>query len=387
MTEVYLDHAATTPVNDNVLSKMQPFFKDKFGNPSALHKLGVEAKEAVEEARGKVADNFKTQPDTCYFTGSATEANNLAILGAAEKYKEKGKHIITTKLEHPSVLKPIKQLEQKGFEVTYLSVDDNGWFDVDEFVEALRSDTILVSFMYVNNEIGNIYPIQKIGKEILKFRKKNNSKFPLYHTDACQATNYLHLDVRKLHTDFLVINGSKIYGPKGVGVLYKNRDVELEPIIYGGGQEEGLRSGTENVANIVGMAEAVDRVQSNREQERNRLFELQNYFWKQLKQKLECEIKLNGAEIDKEKRISNNLNTSLADVEREKVLLYLDSEDIYCSSGSACSFNENKNLPNAVDLLCGCSSHSIRFSMGESTTKDKIDYTVDKLDQILNKIK
>ncbi|MFB6226157.1 MAG: cysteine desulfurase family protein [Candidatus Paceibacteria bacterium] len=386
MTKVYLDHAATTPVADSVMEKMKPFFNKHYGNPSALHKLGVEAKEAVESAREEVAENLKTQPDTCFFTGSATEANNIALLGAAKHYSGYGKHIITTKLEHPSVLNPVKQLEQEGFDVTYLDVDDNGWFDLKELEEALCEDTILVSLMYVNNEIGNIYPIQRIGKKILNFRQDKENNLPLFHTDACQASNYLHLDVRKLHADLLVINGSKIYGPKGVGVLYKNRNIELEPIMFGGGQEKGLRSGTENVPGIVGMAEALTRVQDKKEEERDRLFELQQHFLRQIRDKFDRQVSMNGADLGVEQRAPNNLNLSFSGIEGEKLLLYLDSEGIYCSSGSACSLRTNKDLVNAVDLLCGCSEYSVRFTMGENTTREKVNYVVDKLEWAVEKI-
>jgi cysteine desulfurase len=386
--EVYLDHAATTPLADQVFNKMKPYFSEKFGNPSALHQLGVEAKEAIAEARETVADNFKTQPDTCFFTGSATEANNMALLGAARKYSDEGKHIITTKIEHSSVLNPLEKLEGEGFEITYLDVDENGWIDLDELEDKLREGTILVSLMYVNNEIGNVYPIQEIGRTILSHRKEYDTRFPLFHSDACQAANYFHLDVRKLHTDLLVINGSKIYGPKGVGVLYKDRDVELEPIIYGGGQEQGLRSGTENVPYIVGAAEALDKAQKNKEDEKARLYRIQQYFYNQLQDKFNSKIIPNGPKTEEGKRSPNNINISFKNIEGEKLLLYLDSEGIYCSTGSACSSNKSEGHKSVVSTIseCECGSNSIRFTTGKSTTKEDIDYTLEKLDKILAKI-
>jgi len=385
--EVYLDYAAATPVADSVYKRMELFFKEKYGNPSALHKLGVEAQEAISDSRKKISNQLKVQPDTCFFTGSATEANNLAILGAAERYKQHGKHIITTKVEHPSVLEPINKLKTKGFEVTYLEIDENGWFSIEKLKKSLREDTILISLMYVNNEIGNIYPIQEVGREIIKFRKEQDSRLPLFHTDACQATNYLHLDVRKLHTDLLVLNGSKIYASKGTGLLYKNREVELEPILYGGGQERGLRSGTENVPGIVGLASAVKRAQENKQQEKKRVFKLQKYFFKELKQKFSDQIALNGPQLKLEERIPNNLNILFKGIENEKLLLYLSSENIYCSSGSACSFNKKSKLSNVVNVIGSESKQSIRFTMGKYTDRDKINYTIEKLSKILTKIK
>lgn len=385
--EVYLDHAATTPTDPQVVEKMQPYFSEKFANPSALHQMGVEAKEAIAASREQVADNLKTQPDTCFFTGSATEANNMALLGTARRYQDQGKHIISTKIEHSSVLNPLEKLNEGGFEITYLDVDEAGGIDLDQLEQELREDTILVSLMYVNNEIGNVYPVQEIGRTILSHRKKHNTDFPLFHSDACQAPNYYHLDVRKLHTDLLVINGSKLYGPKGIGVLYKDRNVEIEPIIYGGGQEDGLRSGTENVPYIVGFAEALQQAQNNKSEERSRLYELQQYFYGQLKDKFEDKIELNGPKLDPEVRSPNNLNISFKGIEGEKLLLYLDSEGIYCSTGSACSSNSHDHK-SVVSIIteCGCGKESIRFTTGKDTTKKRIDYTIDKLTKTLKQL-
>ena len=384
--EVYLDHAATTPVDPKILKAMCPYFTDKFANPSALYQTGVEAKTAIEDARSKIASYLETQSDTCFFTGSATEANNIALLGAARNYKDQGKHIISLRTEHSSVIKPLQKLEDEGFNITYLNVDESGFFDMQELKDAITEDTILVSIMYVNNEIGTIQPIADIGREILKWKKENSTKFPLFHSDACQATNYLNLDVRKLHVDLMTLNASKIYGPKGIGLLYKDRDIELEPIVYGGGQEDGLRSGTENVPAIVGFSKAVEQVQESRGEESERLYELQQYFYEQLKDTFGNEIELNGSDIDKEKRVVNNLNVTFKGIEGEKLLLYLDAHGIYCATGSACSTNESQNVSDVVEIIGGNSEESIRFSMGRDTNQNDIDYTVKKIEEILEKI-
>lgn len=385
--EVYLDYAATTPVDSKILKAMRPYFTDKFANPSALYKIGVEAKTAIEDSRSKIANYLETQPDTCFFTGSATEANNMALLGAARNYKDKGNHIISLKTEHSSVIKPLQKLEDEGFNVTYLNVDESGFFDMQELKDAITEDTILVSVMYVNNEIGTIQPVADIGREILKWKKENSTKFPLFHSDACQATNYLNLDVRKLHVDLMTLNASKIYGPKGIGLLYKDRDIELESIVYGGGQENGLRSGTENVPAIIGFSEAVEQVQKSKEEESERLYELQQYFYEQLKDTFGNEIELNGPDIDKEKRVVNNLNVTFKGIEGEKLLLYLDAQEIYCATGSACSTNEFQNVSDVVEIIGGNSEESIRFSFGKETNKRRVDYVVKILKKILNRIK
>ena len=250
--QIYLDHAAATPVDADVLAAMKPYLTEVYANPSALHRSAVQARKAIDKARGAIADLIHAQPDTIFFAGSTTEANNIALLGVARKHSSLGRHIVTSAIEHSSVLEPMKQLEKEGVSVTYVKPNRQGVISADDVREAIREDTILVSIMYANNEVGSIMPIAEIGRMILKWRKERKTQYPLLHTDAAQATNYLSLDVEKLHVDLMAISAAKMYGPKGCGILYKRRDVVIDPIIYGGGQESGLRAGTENVAYIVG---------------------------------------------------------------------------------------------------------------------------------------
>lgn len=387
---IYLDHAAATPMDEKVLKAMKPYFSVDFANPSSLYSLGVRAKNAVENARKKIADILFTQPDTIYFTSGGTESNNLAIIGSTWISGKKGKHIITTKIEHDSVLRPIQELEKNcGFTVTYLDVDEHGLVSVEDFKQALRPDTVLVSIMYANNEIGTIEPIAEIGREILKWRKTHNTVYPYFHTDAAQAPNYLDLQVEKLHVDFMTLNGSKIYGPKGVGVLYKRRSVKMQPQSYGGRQEKGARAGTENVPGIVGFTTALELVRKSKEKKNEELLKLQNYFWKSIKKQIK-QVELNGPEIANEaKRLPSNLNVYFKGVEAEALLLYLDSYGIYCSSGSACSTesNEPSHVLKALGYSDERANSSIRFSLGKDTSKKDIDETMKYLPKIIDELR
>lgn len=382
---VYFDHAATTYVAEEVVKEMMPYFSDIYANPSGLYAIGREVNGVLEDARRSVAQFLHTLSDSIFFTGGGTESDNMAILGVARKHEKNGKHIITTKFEHHAVLFPCEYLEKHGFEVTYLSPDEFGFVTAKQVKEALRPDTILVSIMYANNEIGTVEPIADIGREILKWRKENNTKYPYFHTDACQAAGVFDLDVEKLHVDLMTINSSKLYGPKGVGVLYKHRNVVIEPIIFGGGQERGLRSGTENVSGIVGFVKALQLAQENREVENARLTELRNYFWTRLEKEIP-KVRLNGPVLDNsETRLPNNLNVSILDVEGEALLLYLDEYGIVCSTGSACT-SESLD-PSHVLLACGLpyeyAHGSLRFTLGKRTTKDDIDYAMEYLPEIV----
>src|SRR3990167_8134375 len=268
---IYMDHAATTRVDLAVKKAMDPYFCQHYANPSGLYKSSREVNGALNDARRKIAEILHALPDNIIFTGGGSESDNLAIFGAARKHQKSGKHIITTKIEHHAVLLPIEQLQKEGFEITFLDVDECGRVTAEQVKKALRHDTILVSIMYANNEIGTIEPIAEIGKEILKWRKQNNTSYPFFHSDACQAAGSLDLNVEKLHVDLMTINGSKIYGPKGVGVLFKIRNVDILPLIFGGGQEMRLRSGTENVSGIVGIAKALENARKNSKKENLRL--------------------------------------------------------------------------------------------------------------------
>ena len=386
---VYLDHAATTYVDLEVKAVMDPYYTEKFANPSGLYAIGREVNSAMNNARRKVAELLHTLPDTIIFTGGGTESDNLAIFGTAYKHQEKGKHIISVRTEHHAVLHPLEKLEKQGFEITYLNVNEQGEIDLKELKNALRKDTVLISIMYANNEIGTVHPIADIGREILKWRKTNNTAYPYFHSDACQAAGVLELDVEKLHVDLMTINGSKIYGPKGIGVLYKRRGLNIEPIIIGGGQEMGLRAGTENVPGIVGLAKALEISQENREEENKRLIELRKYFWEELQKNID-KIRLNGTELSDEKtRLPNNLNVTFLDIEGEAMLLYLDEYGIVTSTGSACT----SGSLDASHVLTSCGlpyeyAHgSLRFTLGKCNTKEDIDYVMKYLPGIVEKLR
>lgn len=392
-----MDHAAATPLHERVLRAMKPYFSTDFANPSSLYSLGVKAKKAVEAARRTVAEILFTQPDTIVFTSGGTESNNMAIFGVAQKVKRG--HVITTKIEHDSVLRAVEELEKQGFEVTYLDVDEYGFVSVDQVKKALKKETVLVSVMYANNEIGTIEPIADIGREIVKWRKENKTAYPYFHTDACQAAGALELSVEKLHVDLLTLNGSKIYGPKGVGVLYKRRGVKLGSLMFGGRQEFGMRAGTENVSGIVGFVKALELVQEKKEKENKRLVELRDYFITNIL-KMIPQVELNGPSIvsnskkyKKEKeqmiRLPNNINLSFKNIEAEALMFYLDSYGILCSTGSACSTESNE--PSHVLTACGYSKQraeaSLRFTLGKDTTKKDIDTVLKYLSTIVKEFR
>lgn len=377
MREVYLDNAATTKLDEKVLEEMLPFLREKYGNPSSLHSKGQEAKNAIEESREKVSVILNSKPEEIIFTGSGTESDNLAVLGYARKNQEKGRHLITTTIEHHAVLDAFKKLEKEGFEVTYLNVNSEGKINMEELKDSIREDTILASIIYANNEIGVIQEI----KEISRICGENNVTF---HTDACQAANYLETDVEELGVDLMSLNSSKIYGPKGAGILYKSKGKELEPIVHGGGQEFNFRSGTENVANIIGMAKALEKASKHRQEESERLKKLRDYFINEL---LKMEnTKLNGA---KEDRLPNNINVSFLNIEGESVILMLSEEGIYASTGSACSSNslESSHVIKALGLPAELGHSSIRFSLGKDTTKEDLNYTLEKLRPVIKKLR
>jgi cysteine desulfurase len=397
MKQIYLDHAATTPVRPEALEAMLPYFFDKFGNPSSFHSAGKVAKDAMETARETIAKILNCRTAEIIFTAGGTESDNLAILGVARANRDKGNHIITLKIEHPAVLESCRKLEKEGFEVTYLPVDKEGIVKLDELKKALRKDTILISIMYANNEIGTIQPIKEIAKIIRNFKNSNlpppltppraggeGKIFPFFHTDACQAAGSLDMDVVKLGVDMLTFNGSKIYGPKGIGALYVKKGVKIEPLIFGGGQEHKMRSGTENVPAIIGLATALQLAQAEREKENARLIVLRDYFIKEALQKISG-ARLNGSA---ERRLPNNINISIPRVEGEAAVLYLDSYGIYVSTGSACS--SASLLPSHVLLALGLSHdlahNSLRFTLGRKTSKADLDYVLEVLPKIIKKL-
>ena len=374
----YYDYAATTPCDPRVLKKMEPYFTLDFGNPSSIHQYGQIAKNAVDNARVDIAKILGCSPEEIYFTSGGTESDNIAILGTARANAHKGKHIITTKIEHHAVLHPCEQLEKEGFEVTYANVDKDGIINPDEVKKVIRKDTILVSIMYANNEIGTIQPIWKIG------RYCKNKGIP-FHTDACQAAGTLEMNVDKLIVDLMTLNGGKIYGPKGIGILYIRKHTNIWPITYGGEQEKRLRPGTENVPGIVGLAEALKLAQKDREKENKRLTELRDMLIKGIIKKIP-KVKLNG---HPEKRLPNNVNVSILDIEGEAMLLRLDMLGIAASSGSACTSGSLD--PSHVILALGhgyeVAHGSIRFTLGKQTKKEDIDYVLKVLPKVVSDLR
>lgn len=383
---VYLDHAATTPLDPRVLEVMLPYLKEKYGNPSSFHSIGKQAKDDLDDARDALASMLRARPDEILFTSGGTESDNLGILGYARANQKQGKHLITSTIEHHAVLEAMIHLEKKeGLEVTYLSPNKEGLVSPDQVAAALRPETILVSIMYANNEIGTIEPISEIGNVIQKYRQTTGNAWPVFHTDACQATGFLDLNVEKLHVDMLTLNGSKMYGPKGVGLLYVKRGIKLQPLQFGGPQERALRPGTENIAGVIGMARALELVQTDKEQESKRLCELRDMLIDGVIAKIP-KVRVNG---DRTQRLPNNVNISFMDVEGEALLLYLDATGIYASTGSACT---SASLdPSHVILALGMpyevAHGSLRFTLGHATTQDDIDYVLQTLPPLVEKLR
>ena len=376
--QIYLDHAATTPMDPHVLEAMMPYLGPEFGNPSSIYAIAQRAKQSLDEARSDVAEILGCTPEEIIFTSGGTESDNLAILGVARANASKGKHIVTTKIEHHAVLHPCEFLEKEGFEVTYVDVEKNGIVDPEKVKAAVREDTILVSVMYANNEIGTIQPIGPIGR----FCKKRNIPF---HTDACQAAGALDMDVNRLKVSLLTLNGSKIYGPKGVGVLYVKKGINIQPLIYGGEQERRIRPGTENVAGIVGLAAALNFAQERREKENTRLIRLRDYLIKGIEDRIP-KVMLNGDPVE---RLPNNVNMSILDIEGEALLLRLDMAGFAASSGSACTSGSLD--PSHVILALGepyeVAHGSLRFSLGKDTKKKDLDKLLEVLPKIVDDLR
>lgn len=402
---IYLDHAATTPVRAEVLAAMRPYWSSVFGNPSSLYRQGLQARQALDAARKSVADVLSVRPEEIVFTAGGTESANLAILGVARAYRKSNKtggHIITSHIEHHAVLHACKRLEQEGFAVTYIGVNKEGFFDLKELKQSIRKDTILVSLMYANNEIGTIEPIAEIGKLVRKVNLERSLLQPttynlqpvLFHSDACQAAGSLELNINKLGVDLLTLNASKIYGPKQVGCLYVRKGVQLEPVIYGGGQEKDLRSGTENVPGVVGFARALDLAHTERVSELKRLVALRDYFIAQVLKKIP-KATLNGpADMGAKKasgelnfglrRLPNNINL-LLHAEGEAVMLYLDSKNIATATGSACATDsaDPSHVLKAIGLTNAEAKSSLRITLGKSTTKQQLEYVLKVLPEVV----
>ncbi len=384
--QVYLDHAAATPIDPEVVEAMAPYVTEVFGNPGSFHSAGKAAKDAVDEARAQIAEFVGARPDEILFTGSGTEADNLAILGYARANAKHGKHIVTTSIEHHAVLEAMEWLARKeGFELTIVGVEKNGIVDTQKVLDAIREDTTIVSIMYVNNEIGTIQPISAIGNGIEKMKADGKAPHVAFHTDAMQAAGYLELDVKKLHVDMLSINGSKVYGPKGIGALYVKRGTKLQQLMFGGAQEKGIRPGTENVAEIMGFAKALNLVKARRDEDREHLVPLRDKLIDGILGTIE-KTRLNG---DRDLRIPNNVNISIMDLEGEALLLYLDAAGIYASTGSACTSAslDPSHVVIALGMPFEVAHGSMRFSLGRSTTEEDIDYVIETLPPLVARLR
>lgn len=376
MKKIYLDYASLTPVDRRVYRVMSKFSNKKYGNPGALYSSAVEAKNAMNDARERVAKVLHARKDEIIFAGSGTEANNLAIQGIMKAYK--GKHMIVSEIEHSSVLETAKALEETGVEVTYLKVDKDGIVDLEELKKIIKPETILISVMMVNNEVGTIEPIQEIAKIVRDARKRNGTATPFFHTDACQAPNTLDVYVEKLNIDALTLDGHKIYGPRGVGMLFLRKGVRCEPIIFGGGQESGLRSATENISGMQGFARALEISEKERAKESARLFMLKEYFIDELK-KIDPHIFINGNPATSSSHI---LSVSISGVDSEFFVLQLDVKGVECSTKSACLRDEDESY--VLRSIGVDSKNSIRFSFGRGTSKGEIKKTLDIIKKLLS---
>lgn len=391
---IYLDHAATAPLDPRVLEAMLPYFSAIPGNPSSFHTMGMQAKDAVTDARTRIAELLHAHADEILFTAGGTESDNLAVIGIPraakklirERFGESARpHVITTPIEHHAVLEPLLYLEKTGeIELTQIPVDGFGMVDPLAIEAALRPETVLVSVMWANNEIGTIEPIADIGRMLLAWRKAHATPFPYFHSDACQAAGACDLNVEKSHVDALTINGSKIYGPKGVGLLYVRRGVKLEPLARGGGQERNLRPGTENVPGIMGLACAFEIAQAERDEENARLSMLRDRLIEGLL--AIPKSRLNGHPTE---RLPNNVNISFLDIEGEAAALYLDAEGVQVSTGSACASTSLD--PSHVILATGLSyeaAHgSLRYTLGHSTTLDDVDLVIRVMPGIVERLR
>lgn len=374
MKTIYFDHAATTAVAPEVKEAMEPYFCENYGNASSLYELGYKSKEAINIARVNVAKAINTKPNEIYFTSCGSESDNLAIKGVARAHRQNRNHIITSRIEHPAVLNTCRQLEKKGFKVTYLDVDKNGFIDLEELKNSINSKTILVSIMFANNEVGTIEPI----KEISRIVHSNNA---IFHTDAVQAVGNIKIDVKEMGIDLLSMSAHKFYGPKGVGALYVRDGIDFIQLQNGGHQENDKRAGTENVAGIVGLGKAIEIANDNVMHNNGKLLNLRNYCIEQIKNRIPY-IRING---DLNSRLPGNINISFLYVNGKDLVKLLAKKGICTSSGSACS--SGLPQPSHVLLAMGLSediaSSALRITLGKENTKEDIDYFVDELEKIV----
>ncbi|MBN7772540.1 cysteine desulfurase NifS [Clostridium aminobutyricum] len=378
MRQVYLDYSATTPVKEEVMREMIPYFTQMYGNPSSLYTIGAASREAIDKARVQVAELINAQEKEIFFTSGGTEADNWAVLGIADSLKNKGNHIITTKIEHHAMLHSCEYLEKHGYEVTYLGVDSDGRVNPEDLKKAITDKTILISIMFVNNEIGTVQPI----KELAAIAKEHGI---IFHTDAVQAIGNVPIDVKELGIDLMSMSAHKIYGPKGIGALYIKKSVRLSNYMHGGAQESKKRAGTENLPGIVGFGKAAEFARVNLDEHIKKVSELRDYFINQVMEKIE-HVTLNGS---KEHRHPGNANLTFEYIEGEAMLLYLDMKGISVSTGSACSSASlvPSHVLSALGIPVEKIHGSLRFTIGEPTTKEDIDYVVENLVEVVNKLR
>jgi len=379
MKKIYLDHNATTPVHPDVLKEMLPYFSEEYGNASSLHSFGRKAREAVEDARVKVARLIgPVEPVDIVFTGSGTESDNFAIKGAAHALKNKGRHIITSKIEHYAVLNTCEFLAKEGYEVTYIPVDEYGLIDIDALKKSIRHDTILISIMFANNEVGTIESVGDIAAIA-------HEKGVLFHTDAVQALGKLPIDAEETGIDLLSVSAHKIYGPKGVGALYVSKKAKITPLIHGGHHERNRRAGTENAAGIAGFGKACQLISEDMEKSNKRIGVLRDRLWDGMSRNIK-DVKLNG---HPSKRLANTLNVSFGRVEGESVLFNLDLRGIAASSGSACTSGSvgPSHVLSAMGMDAKTAQAAVRFSLGSGNTEAEIDRVIKELPPIIKKLR
>ena len=375
---IYLDNAATTKTAPEVVEAMLPYFSEFYGNPSSIYSLAGESKKAVTQARETIAEALGARPEEIYFTAGGSESDNWALKAAAEYYKNKGNHIITTKIEHHAVLHTCQWLEKQGFEVTYLNVDEHGLVKLDELKKAIRPTTILISVMFANNEIGTIEPVREIGE----IAHENGI---LFHTDAVQAFGQVPIDVNEYHIDMLSASGHKLNGPKGIGFLYIRKGVKIRSFIHGGAQERKRRAGTENVPGIVGLGKAVERAVGTMKERTEKERELRDYLIDRVQKEIPY-TRLNG---HRSLRLPNNANFSFQFIEGESLLIMLDMEGICGSSGSACTSGslDPSHVLLAIGLPHEIAHGSLRLTLGEETTKEDLDFVVENLKKIIERLR
>ena len=375
---IYMDNAATTPVKPEVLDAMLPYFTEKFGNPSSIYSISSQNKKDITTARETIAKAINTDTANIYFTAGGSESDNWALKATVEAYANKGRHIITSKIEHHAILHTCDYLEKRGYEITYIDVDENGIVDLKQLEEAIRPDTILISIMFANNEIGTIEPIAEIGK----IAKEHGV---LFHTDAVQAFTQVPIDVEEMNIDMLSVSGHKINGPKGIGFLYIRKGVKIRSFVHGGAQERSRRAGTENVPGIIGLAKATEIAVGNMKERTAKEIEVRNHIIERVMNEIPY-TRLNG---DRERRLPNNINFSFQFIEGESMLIMLDSFGICASSGSACTSGalDPSHVLLAIGLPHEIAHGSLRLTISEDTTMEDADFVVDKLKGIVERLR